>query len=150
MNITSVIKNLGIPIFVVLLVFGTVVMSGCVDTGNSNPSTAPQNKILGDSLLACSNEMTDILRTSCYSELAVSKGDPSICKNLEDYVLGMNNCYSEVAQDKNDETICMMIDGEHPQTICLIRIGKQKNDPSVCDNLETETWKKQCVAAVSG
>lgn len=131
------------PAFSTLLLLGIIMMSGCLDAG------PPGSSNLGSSISDCSTKTSDIARTSCYTEVAVSKGDPSVCENLEDYVLGMNNCYNEVAQSKVDESICMMIDGEQPQVICLSRIGKQKNDPSVCDNLESDLWKNQCVAAVN-
>jgi len=133
---------------ILLLISLLIALSGCVGESVSKDSPI-EKKVSKSSLKDCEEEKSDIFRTSCYTELAKSKGDASICNKLDDYKIGMNNCINEVAQDKKDETVCMMIEGEHPQTICLGRVGKLKNDPSVCDNLKTETWKNQCIALVN-
>lgn len=146
----------------IIIIAGIVVISGLVIVGynlgnNSNSenlesttkNSSQKNQKSEYSLSKCQNIKSEVIRTSCYIEIAVSKGDPSICKNLNDYVLGMNGCYNEVAQNKKDESICMMIKEQHPQAICLGKIGKQKNDPSVCENLETDIWKNQCKAMVN-
>ncbi len=90
----------------------------------------------------------------CYTKVAVSKQDISICDEIQKEHLKAN-CYSEVAASKQNLSICDGIPsqyigkedewlGDYHKVICYLEVAASKLDPSICEMIETAYWRDQC------
>jgi hypothetical protein len=101
----------------------------------------------GRTLSDCEQESITVVRVACYTEVALSENDETICAQIKEPVTGMNNCYNELAQAKKDPGICEMIEGSQVMAICLSRLGAKMGDCHICDRIDDAIWANQCKEA---
>ena len=107
-------------------------------------------------------------RDDCYYDIAVDKGDFSLCEEIENNLLRTvclaakkketkicdliddsetkDKCYYGVAITKNDEKICGYIDLQILKDTCYLKISKSKKKKKICDNIRFPTIKNICLS----
>ena len=84
-----------------LLLFGCTTAgnesSSATDDSETGNTSSMETRSTGKSLGDCERETITVVRVACYTEVALSENDESICSEIEEPVTGMNNCYNELA-----------------------------------------------------
>ena len=99
----------------------------------------------------CVQVINSINRNKCYIHTALQNGDPAACNGL----VGMDrtSCYNLVvtgAVPIRDSAACMAIDNvETWRPICLRDLAVQKKDSTICDLIESASYKSDCKAKLS-
>jgi hypothetical protein len=120
---------------------------GVPDNDSDTTTEVSQAGSSGRTASDCERESITVVRVACYTEVALSENDETICAQIKEPVTGRNNCYNELAQAKEDPDICEMIEGSQAMVICLSRLGAKIGDCDICDRIDDAMWASQCKEA---
>ena len=98
--------------------------------------TESGTKELEEELAECENMKDSSKKNICYTNLAVSRGDVTICSRLP--VDGTDQCYKEVAILRGLPLICDKIENKGKKDDCYKAAALTKGDPSACKKIEDE------------
>lgn len=87
------------------------------------------------------------LAEGCVSRAAETAEDPSLCSSAktDEYRL---LCIRNVAVAKGDSSVCGLITGDDEfKDSCVSWVAAAKKDPSVCDGIKDERYKQSCVSS---
>ena|SRR3989344_6461712 len=79
----------------------------------------------------------------CYTILAKSEEDISLCKIIEDAPM-KESCYGAVAESKGDVSICEEISDNEIKNTCYLQVAYKNKDYSICDNFFTGQMRDGC------
>ncbi len=144
-------------IILILLIFVTLIISGCADLPNGK-STQERAIEAGDISIcntashpdvckmafeqSLANNQTEEIncadfsgnkKDSCLSEKALKEQKATVCNEINDSI-SRNSCYSKVANAKGEWQVCERIDNSTRQNECMAGIAKQKKDASICEH----------------
>lgn len=87
--------------------------------------------------------------TYCYDIVfdSMSNVTDSLCSSFSDYY-PRTTCYFRLAKQEKNLSICEKSSGRYQQ--CSWELAKLTNNHTLCDNLETEFEKDECLAEVTG
>jgi len=86
-----------------------------------------------------------VQKDECFANLAKTKGDSSICKNIYD-VGKLDSCYSAFANGNLD--VCKKINDAEMRSSCLIENAKRLKSEEVCDLIGNAEKKATCLNSV--
>lgn len=103
----------------------------------------------------CKNVQRDIDNLECYTKIAESKQDESVCDSVEttlakNFISDKESCKIEVAAAKKDIGACDAITPTETATpegfksFCYWRVGIALNDKSVCDKITNQYYSNKC------
>ncbi len=88
-------------------------------------------------------------RNVCYFDLAVQRGNVSLCKNVyttDSYSsVSAAKCGAEIAVAKNDPTICNDL-GIIGSSDCYYEVAKQAGDPNICLQITSSQKRDDCIS----
>jgi hypothetical protein len=84
--------------------------------------------------------------SSCRYGFAVADGDLTICDGYPFSVEedGKSKCYSAVAISKADNSICKKLNQSYHKNYCLNALAMARKDASVCEEISLDYWKASC------
>lgn len=134
-------------LFIAVLIFGIVLVSGCTNLENSSEETIGLEE---QDISICNKMSFSLEKDRCYSDLAESKGDFSICHKISLYPNDneVNSCFARVA--KNSSFFCSEIQSNHDQGRCYIGVGIVTQDTTNCDKIITQSLKNKCYTGIAG
>jgi len=90
----------------------------------------------------CKNIEDSSERNTCYINLAVSRGDASICNRLG---MGVHDqCYKEVAISKEDLLLCGRIEDNDVKDDCYNALAVSGGDSSICGKIQKQEKRDDC------
>jgi hypothetical protein len=90
----------------------------------------------------CDEVRSNVIQTLC---LAAEKKDKEICKLITDPNT-RDKCYYGVALTKVDEGVCDYVGLQILRDNCYLRISREKNRKKICDRIKTPTIKDMCLS----
>ena len=110
---------------------------------NRDPQLNAPNPNLGG-LPSCDTIMSAQDREACYVRFAMDNLEPQWCQNLWQQI---NDCYSGVAYLKKDISLCAHVKNSvDAKDMCIFGVADQLQNPSLCDSVQTESIKRECVS----
>jgi hypothetical protein len=154
-------------IWVLLLIVITVFIVACTATDGSpiidiprpsaevvldpNDSCASLNVLQKDTCylnqLKCSKMSESSLRETCVAELAIKKGDSSVCdlitsKKTKGY------CREQIIEAKDDKELCFNLKDPYWKDVCHYRFAVKLNDGQTCGEIKDTEQKLMCFKEV--
>ena len=88
------------------------------------------------------DRITDrVSRSRCYKDVAIAKGDQTLCDSSNSFKL---ECYNAVARVKKDVDVC----DEYPNAICYRDMAILLNDTRICDKIQDSRSKEECIESI--
>jgi len=100
--------------------------------------------------LSICEKLTGYFQYKCYSEVAGSKQDLSVCDRIPENVEEKFRCFMMVGISKQDLSICSRIFNEFFRDDCYTAIAKSREDASICDKIRTQERKDNCYKSIMG
>ncbi len=97
---------------------------------------------LKEEFAACDGIADFNKRDACYTNLAVSKGDVSICNKI--IMRGKDDCVKAVAISDENMLICNRINAGDIKDACFKEIAELKKDSGICDKIRNMGEKDAC------
>lgn len=94
------------------------------------------------------NEKPGIPQLNCISNLAVTKGDPTLCKMLLD-ISRINDCVKRTLDNVRDIISCKKFEVANDRRSCIQKIAANTKDSSVCGEIDNNLQKDSCIFDVA-
>ena len=120
----------------------TATLSGCLCCNLSQNLNTIENAAQTQNTKEC-DSMDETMRSICYSTIAVSSGNTSICDKIQGEDLNIG-CYISVAVQNDDPSICGKIRLEDAKESCILQIAARTRDKEVCNSLTQESKRQEC------
>jgi|GEM_PF-4187800 len=145
----------------------TTITTTTTTTSTTTSTTTTLSEFKYPELMDC-EKLRKNARDDCYYDLAVDKGDFSLCDEIKSNLLRTvcvaaekkdreicdfindsetrDKCYYGVAVTERDEKICGYIDLQILRDTCYLKISKSKKDKKICDNIRFPTIQNICLS----
>jgi hypothetical protein len=116
---------------------------GEIDIGDVPPPRPP------NSVELCGEMEDNIEGGNCYIDVAISKSDFEICRNIVYDNDHRNKCYINVAEHTGDASICENVDESSLREKCYFWVAEQTGEGDVCEEMEDGSLKSECYVKIA-